>query len=45
MQDYLRGGWRESEKWWEPSAEVETERTRRVKVLSALMKGMDGLRM
>ncbi|KAF8604534.1 hypothetical protein BDV93DRAFT_522250 [Ceratobasidium sp. AG-I] len=44
MKDYLRGGWKESEKWWEPSVEVDMERARRVEVLSTLMKGMDGLR-
>lgn len=45
MRDYLRGGWKGSEKWWEPSVEVESERARRVEILSKLMKGMDGLRM
>lgn len=45
MRDYLRGGWKEGERWWEPSAEVDMERATRVGVLSTLMKGMDGLRM
>ena len=45
MKDYLRGGWKGSEMWWEPSTEVDMERARRVEVLSTLMKGMDGLRM
>lgn len=45
MIDYLRGGWKEGEQWWEPSAEVEAERARRLEVLSQLMRGMDELRM
>ncbi|KAF8604533.1 hypothetical protein BDV93DRAFT_605846 [Ceratobasidium sp. AG-I] len=45
MGEYLRGGWKEDERWWEPSAEVDAERAKRVEVFSALMKGMDGLRM
>ncbi|KAF8604536.1 hypothetical protein BDV93DRAFT_507482 [Ceratobasidium sp. AG-I] len=45
MNGYLRGGWKQGEKWWEPSAEVESERARRVDILGKLMKGMDGLRM
>ena len=45
MGKYLRGGWKESERWWEPSVEVDAERERRIEVLSTLMRGMDGLRM
>ena len=45
IEEYLKGGWRQDERWWEPSVEVDTERARRVEVLSTLTKGMDGLRM
>lgn len=45
MGGYLKGGWKKDEKWWDPNAEVEVERARRVEVLSTLMKGMDRLRM
>ncbi|KAG9119116.1 hypothetical protein FRC07_006026 [Ceratobasidium sp. 392] len=45
VQQFLRGGWNTGEAWWEPSEEVESERKRRVELLSLLGKSMDGLRM
>jgi hypothetical protein len=48
VKDFLRGGWKavhEDKVWWESSEEVELERAKRVEVLSALAKSMDGLRM
>lgn len=46
MKNFLSGGWKdESDKRWEASTEVETEREKRVQVLGALMKSLDGLRM
>lgn len=46
MGDFLGGGWKdERDKWWEASTEVNAEREKRVEVLGALMKGMDGLRL
>ena len=45
MRDFLGGRWKDDEnKWWEISTEMDVERQKRVEVLGALMKGMDGLR-
>lgn len=46
ISELLRGGWKtEDAKFWEPSAEVEAERVKRVEGLRKLTEGMDGLRM
>ncbi|KAG8743798.1 hypothetical protein FRC10_011427 [Ceratobasidium sp. 414] len=46
VRDFLRGGWKTAEhKFWEPSAEIEAERVKRVAALKQLTAGMDGLRL